>query len=129
MINGSGVCIASLPPSTSDSPRPSNPHSPPSHRNTGARALVEPLPKPPLRGSATAGALSDSPAPGPMRIALLSAFLFDRSVGGIENHVRFVIEELQTRGHDIIVFRPLFGSSARDSEAIVDGVRVKTIQL
>jgi len=40
-----------------------------------------------------------------------------------------MVKELQTRGHDIIVFRPLFGSSARDSEAIVDGVRVKTIQL
>src|SRR5437762_1123298 len=64
-----------------------------------------------------------------MRIAVLSAFLFDRSVGGIENHVRFMVKHLQRRGHEILVFRPLFGASEEDSENVVDDVRIRTIQL
>jgi len=64
-----------------------------------------------------------------MKIAVLSTALFDRTVGGIENHIRFVSKELLKRGHDVKVFRPQFDQNSAEGERTVDGITIKSIAL
>src|SRR5206468_2090000 len=43
-----------------------------------------------------------------MKIAVVATFLYDRSVGGVENYIRFICKELSTKGQDLRIFAPKF---------------------
>lgn len=62
-----------------------------------------------------------------MRIAVISSFLFDTSIGGAENHIRFLAKELAARGHELVVFKPEWNTVSGPAEA--DGIRVMRIGL
>lgn len=62
-----------------------------------------------------------------MRIALVSAFVFDDCVGGAENHIRFLSRELQRRGHEIRIFKPLVRRKAGKSLRDVDGLAIEEV--
>jgi glycosyltransferase involved in cell wall biosynthesis len=62
-----------------------------------------------------------------MRIALVSAFLHDDSIGGAENHIRFLCHEFQDRGYRIRVFKPVVGPVALNRIEIIDGVEIEYV--
>jgi glycosyltransferase involved in cell wall biosynthesis len=62
-----------------------------------------------------------------MRIAVISSFLFDTSVGGVENHIRFLARELAARGHEIAVFKPEWNAESGWTD--LEGIRVRRIGL
>jgi glycosyltransferase involved in cell wall biosynthesis len=62
-----------------------------------------------------------------MRIALVSAFLHDDSIGGAENHIRFLCHELQDRGYRIRVFKPVVGPAAVSRIETIDGVEIEYV--
>lgn len=41
-----------------------------------------------------------------MRIALVTALAYGKHIGGIETHVRFMVQEFKRLGHEVVVFRP-----------------------
>lgn len=61
-----------------------------------------------------------------MRIAVVSAYLFDDSIGGAENHIRFLCADLIRRGHHIVVFKPVVGE-CRESGSVIDGIEVRYV--
>lgn len=62
-----------------------------------------------------------------MRIAFISSFLFDSSVGGAENHIRFLSKRLVAQGHEVVIFKPEW--DAPSEEYWVDGLRVVRVGL
>jgi glycosyltransferase involved in cell wall biosynthesis len=62
-----------------------------------------------------------------MRIALISSFLFDSSVGGAENHIRYISKRLVAQGHEVVIFKPEWGGPS--GEYTADGLRVVRIGL
>ena len=65
-----------------------------------------------------------------MRLALISAFVFDTTVGGVENHIRFLAKELQARGHKIAIFKPIWGGDAPlIPSRTVDGLTIYYIRI
>ena len=57
-----------------------------------------------------------------MKIAVISAFLFDDCIGGAENHIRFLCRELTALGHDIVIFKPSLDGP--DRQSVVDGLQI-----
>ncbi len=45
-----------------------------------------------------------------MKIAIVSAFMFDDSIGGVENHIRFISQTLERRGHVLRLFKPAWNN-------------------
>ena len=43
-----------------------------------------------------------------MKIAILSTLMFDNSIGGVENHIRFMCKEMILQGHEIMLFKPVW---------------------
>ncbi|WP_223508521.1 MULTISPECIES: glycosyltransferase family 4 protein [unclassified Pseudomonas] len=41
-----------------------------------------------------------------MKIGFLSVFNYGSSIGGVENHIYFISQELSALGHDVIIFQP-----------------------
>jgi glycosyltransferase involved in cell wall biosynthesis len=64
-----------------------------------------------------------------MRIAIISAFLFDNSIGGIENHIRFMVKELLKRGHEIPIFKPVWQHNFSKERCKIDGAEVVFVNL
>jgi glycosyltransferase involved in cell wall biosynthesis len=51
-----------------------------------------------------------------MKIAILSANLFDDSIGGVENHILFISRELVKRGQEIVFFKPVWEDKFKQTE-------------
>jgi glycosyltransferase involved in cell wall biosynthesis len=56
-----------------------------------------------------------------MKIAILSVNLFDDSVGGVENHILYISRELVKRGHEILIFKPVWQDRYKQAERMWDG--------
>jgi glycosyltransferase involved in cell wall biosynthesis len=64
-----------------------------------------------------------------MRIALISAFLFDDNIGGVENHIRFMTQELSALGHELVIFKPVWAHEETRSSAVIHGCQIQFVQL
>ncbi len=64
-----------------------------------------------------------------MKIALVSAFLFDDNIGGVENHIRFMVKELSKRGHEITVFKPVWQDEFEEGQAVTEGGTITYVNL
>jgi glycosyltransferase involved in cell wall biosynthesis len=64
-----------------------------------------------------------------VRLALISAFVFDNSIGGLENHIRFMVQELSRRGHELVIFKPVWQDEYDREEATVDGCNIRFVNL
>ena len=62
-----------------------------------------------------------------MKIAVVSAFLFDDSVGGAQNHIRFLCNELARRGHEIRLFKPVVSQRIPALSRVVDGLHISYV--
>lgn len=51
-----------------------------------------------------------------MKIAILSVNLFDDSIGGVENHILFISKEMVKRGHEIVLFKPVWEDKYKENE-------------
>lgn len=63
-----------------------------------------------------------------MKIAVVSAFMFDSSVGGVENHIRFMVQEFKRMGHEVVLFKPTF-LEGPDSVIYEEGLEIRTIKI
>jgi glycosyltransferase involved in cell wall biosynthesis len=64
-----------------------------------------------------------------MKIALVSMMMFSRSIGGVENHIRFMVRELQLRGHEIALFRPVWQDEYPGAITSIDNFTIQNINL
>lgn len=64
-----------------------------------------------------------------MKLALLSAFLFDDSIGGAENHIRFMAREFVSLGHEVLIFKPVFEDGTTPERCIIEGLPVVKVPL
>ena len=64
-----------------------------------------------------------------MKVALVSAFLFDDSIGGVENHIRFMTKEFGALGHEILIFKPVWSHEETRASATIDGCNIRFVQL
>ena len=58
----------------------------------------------------------------------MSAFMFDSSVGGVENHIRFMVREFKRMGHEVVLFKPTF-SGGSDSVIYEEGLEIRIIKI
>ena len=63
-----------------------------------------------------------------MKIALVSAFMFGSSIGGVENHIRFICKELIKNGHDVMLFKPIWNHEAKLDVHDYDGLPIQYIE-
>lgn len=64
-----------------------------------------------------------------MKIAILSVNLFDNSMGGVENHIRFISKELTRRGHEIMLFKPVWEDKVDLRERQIENLTIFYIKL
>lgn len=64
-----------------------------------------------------------------MKIALISAFLFDNSVGGLENHILFMSREFLALGHELKIFKPVWDDEFEVQEARLEGIDIHYVNL
>ena len=64
-----------------------------------------------------------------MKVALVSAFLFDNSIGGVENHIRFMTKEFGALGHELLIFKPVWSHEETRASATIDGCNIRFVQL
>ena len=64
-----------------------------------------------------------------MKIAILSTLVFDDSVGGVENHIRFMTRDLISRGHEIMIFKPVWADKFDEKVRAVDNIPVTLINI
>ena len=64
-----------------------------------------------------------------MKIAILSANLFDDSFAGVENHVLYLSRELMQRGHDIQIFKPVWREAYSRDRDTIEGLNITYIDL
>lgn len=64
-----------------------------------------------------------------MKIAIISTLMFDTSIGGVENHLRFMSKEFQKLGHEIKIFKPVWKHEYMDSNRVIDGVEIEYINM
>jgi glycosyltransferase involved in cell wall biosynthesis len=64
-----------------------------------------------------------------LRLALVSAFVFDNSIGGLENHIRFMVKELGARGHELVIFKPVWQDEYSRNSKDVDGCSIRFVNL
>ncbi len=64
-----------------------------------------------------------------MKIALLSTLVFDDSVGGVENHIRFMAKELISYGHEIVIFKPVWTGRGDSGLKEFDGIPIVLIDI
>lgn len=63
-----------------------------------------------------------------MKIGFVSVFNYGSSIGGVENHIYFVSQELSKRGHEVIIFQPYESICDSEVNTFLDGdVRVVKI--
>lgn len=62
-----------------------------------------------------------------MKIAVLSTFMFGSSIGGVENHIRFICKELIASGHEIRLFKPVWQHETKTNLQNCDGLTIKYI--
>jgi glycosyltransferase involved in cell wall biosynthesis len=59
-----------------------------------------------------------------MKIAILSTLMFDDSVGGVENHIRFMAKEMVLRGHEVMVFKPVWSDKHIQESREINGISI-----
>ncbi|SHP75710.1 glycosyltransferase [Mycobacteroides abscessus subsp. abscessus] len=65
-----------------------------------------------------------------MKIAVISAFMFDNSIGGVENHIRFICKEFLKKGYEITLFKPVWEDNLREDKVTeIDGMTLKHINI
>lgn len=62
-----------------------------------------------------------------MKIAVLSTFMFGSSIGGVENHIRFICKELIESGHELRLFKPVWQHEAKANFGNCDGLTITYI--
>src|SRR6478672_10429305 len=63
-----------------------------------------------------------------MRVAVISAFAHDETIGGAENHIRFLSKELVRRGHTVRLFKPALGGSGTELTSS-DGIEIVSVRV
>jgi glycosyltransferase involved in cell wall biosynthesis len=64
-----------------------------------------------------------------VRIAIISAFLHHETIGGAENHIRFLSKEFVRRGHSVRSFKPTLGGAVTAPLSSSDGVEIETVRI
>jgi glycosyltransferase involved in cell wall biosynthesis len=64
-----------------------------------------------------------------MKIAIISTLMFDDSVGGVENHIRFMAREFISQGHEITIFKPVWTEKFDVHIRAVDNIPVTLINI
>ncbi|TYS17742.1 glycosyltransferase family 4 protein [Rossellomorea vietnamensis] len=64
-----------------------------------------------------------------MKIAIISTLMFDTSIGGVENHLRFMSKELKKIGHEIKIFKPVWKQEYEVSNKVIDEIEVEYINM
>ncbi|MFO1518593.1 MAG: glycosyltransferase family 4 protein [bacterium] len=64
-----------------------------------------------------------------MKIAIISAQIFDSSVGGVENHIRFIGKELLKKGHELRLFKPTWEKENEGKIKEIDGLKIEFVYL
>jgi glycosyltransferase involved in cell wall biosynthesis len=62
-----------------------------------------------------------------MKIAILSTLMFDDSIGGVENHIRFMAREMISRGHEVMLFKPVWADKYNSHLKETDGIPIALI--
>ncbi|QCU89548.1 glycosyltransferase family 4 protein [Thiomicrorhabdus sediminis] len=62
-----------------------------------------------------------------MKIVFLSVFNYGSNIGGIENHIYFISQELQKLGNDITIVQPIDDDFMQKESIVVDGVSVQYV--
>lgn len=64
-----------------------------------------------------------------MKIGFLSVFNFGTNIGGLENHIYFISNELQKKGNEIIIFQPIEKDKYKVSEKMYGDIKVVFIPI
>lgn len=59
-----------------------------------------------------------------MNIAFLSVFNYGSNIGGVENHIYFMSNELKKMGNDIIIFQPIEECKANKEKINIDNITI-----
>lgn len=62
-----------------------------------------------------------------MKIAILSTLMFDNSIGGVENHIRFMCREMILQGHEIMLFKPVWSDKYNTEPRRINGIPITLI--
>ena len=62
-----------------------------------------------------------------MKIAILSTLMFDNSIGGVENHIRFMCREMILQGHEIMLFKPVWSDKYNTESRRISGIPITLI--
>jgi glycosyltransferase involved in cell wall biosynthesis len=62
-----------------------------------------------------------------MKIAILSTLMFDDSIGGVENHIRFMAREMVSLGHEVMLFKPVWAEKYNSDLTEVEGIPITLI--
>ncbi|MBT5550878.1 MAG: glycosyltransferase family 4 protein [Nitrospina sp.] len=62
-----------------------------------------------------------------MKIAILSTLMFDDSIGGVENHIRFMAREMVSLGHEVMLFKPVWVEKYNSELMEVEGIPITLI--
>jgi len=64
-----------------------------------------------------------------MKIAMLSYLVFGDSIGGVENHIKFMSEELKKMGHVVEVFKPVWEEDYINASLFYDEIKINYINV
>ena len=62
-----------------------------------------------------------------MKIAILSTLMFDDSIGGVENHIRFMAREMILHGHEVMLFKPVWSEKYNSEFREINGIPITLI--
>lgn len=64
-----------------------------------------------------------------MKVGLLSVFNYGSNIGGIENHIYFISNELKKLGNELIIFQPIEKEKYTEKERYIDGIKIVFISI
>ncbi|GAB4186234.1 MAG: glycosyltransferase family 4 protein [Calditrichia bacterium] len=64
-----------------------------------------------------------------MKIGFLSVFYFGSTIGGVENHIYFMTQELKNAGNDVIIFQPIEKGKIKQKEIEKEGIKIVYIPI
>lgn len=64
-----------------------------------------------------------------MKIGFLSVFNYGSNIGGIENHIYFMVNEFVSLGHEVVIFQPVLSDSNKVETVVKDGLKIIKIPI